>query len=145
MITLITERQLAADQLALWKKALQSVQTKNYKYAVTILKTIVKRVPGFLEGRKLLRACEVKSAPEAGRKASLFGGLRVTTTRRDPESVLVNIEDELERDPYSIPANEALFAAANELNLPDIAAFAMETICQGNPSNKKYLHLLAKH
>ena len=145
MITLITERQLAADQQALWKKALQAVQTKNYKYAVTILKTIVKRVPGFLEGRKLLRACEVKSTPEAGRKASLFGGLRVTTTRRDPESVLVNIEDDLERDPYSIPANEALFAAANELNLPDIAAFAMETICQGNPTNKKYLHLLAKH
>ena len=145
MITLITERQLAADQQALWKKALQAVQTKNYKYAVTILKTIVKRVPGFLEGRKLLRACEVKSAPEAGRKTSLFGGLRVTTTRRDPESVLINIEDELEKDPYSIPSNEALFAAANELHLPDIAAFAMETICQGNPGNKKYLHVLARH
>ena len=105
MITLITERQLAADQQGLWKKALQAVQTKNYKYAVTILKTLVKRVPGVLEGRKLLRACEVKSSPDAGRKSSLFGGLRVTTTRRDPESVLVNIEDELERDPYSVSAN----------------------------------------
>ena len=80
-ITIITERQLAADQQGLWKKALQAVQTKNYKYAVTILKTLVKRVPGFLEGRKLLRACEVKSCPEAGRKASLFGGLRMTSTR----------------------------------------------------------------
>ena len=145
MITLITERQLAADQLGLWKKALQAVQTKNYKYAVTILKTLVKRVPGFLEGRKLLRACEVKSTPDAGRKSSLFGGLRVTTTRRDPESVLINIEDELERDPYSVSANEALFAAANDLNLPDIAAFALETICQGTPNAKKHLHLLAKH
>ena len=145
MITLITERQLAADQQALWKKALQAVQAKNYKYAVTILKTIVKRAPGFLEGRKLLRACEVKSTPDAGRKASLFGGLRVTTSRRDPESVLVNIEDELERDPYSISANEALFAAANELQLHDIAAFALETICQGTPNPKKHLHLLAKH
>ena len=145
MITLITERQLAADLQALWKKALQAVQAKNYKYAVTILKTIVKRAPGFLEGRKLLRACEVKSTPDAGRKASLFGGLRVTTSRRDPESVLVNIEDELERDPYSISANEALFAAANELQLHDIAAFALETICQGTPNPKKHLHLLAKH
>ena len=29
-ITIITERQLAADQQGLWKKALQAVQTKNY-------------------------------------------------------------------------------------------------------------------
>ena len=144
-ITIITERQLAADQQALWKKALQAVQTKNYKYAVTILKTLVKRVPGFLEGRKVLRACEVKSTPDAGRKTSLFGGLRMSTTRKDPESVLVNIEDELERDPYSVSANEALFAAANDLNLPELAAFALETICQGAPSDKKHLNLLANH
>ena len=144
-ITIITERQLAADQQGLWKKALQAVQTKNYKYAVTILKTLVKRSPGFLEGRKVLRACEVKSAPEAGRKASLFGGLRMTTTRKDPEAVLVNIEDELERDPYSIAANEALCAAANDLGLHEIAAFALETICQGYPNDKKHMHLLANH
>ncbi|MBR4107905.1 MAG: tetratricopeptide repeat protein [Akkermansia sp.] len=145
MITLINVNQLAPDQQGLWVKAQQAVQTKNYKYAVTILKTLVKRVPGFLEGRKLLRACEVKSTPETGRRNSLFGGLRITTTRKDPESVLVNIEDELEKDPYSVTANETLFAAANDLNLPDIAAFALETICQGQPSDKKHLHLLANH
>ena len=32
-------------------KAQQAVQTKNYKYAVSILKTLVKRAPGFLEAR----------------------------------------------------------------------------------------------
>ena len=145
MITLTTANQLAPDQSALWVKAQQAVQAKNYKYAVSILKTLVKRVPGFLEGRKLLRACAVKSAPEGGHKSSLFGGIRMTTSRKDPETTLGNVEDVLENDPYNVAANEALFAAANELGLTDLASFAMETICQGQPKPKKHLHLLANH
>lgn len=143
MVTIITERELAADQMALWAKANQAVAAKNFKYAVTILKTVVKKNPGFVEARKALRACELKVVPEGGRRTSLFGGLRLTTTRKDPETVLTTIEEELEKDPYSVSANEALFAAARDLKLNEIAAFALETICQGQQNPKKHLHLLA--
>ncbi len=145
MIKIITNRELTPEQLGLWTKAQQAVGTRNYKYAVSILKTLIKRAPGFLEGRKVLRACEVKCTPDAGRRSSLFGGMRLTTTRKDPETTIISIEDELERDPYSVSANEVLFAAANDLNLPDLAAFALETICQGMPNAKKHLHMLANH
>ncbi|MGN0875385.1 MAG: tetratricopeptide repeat protein [Akkermansia sp.] len=143
MVTIITERELPADQLALWSKANQAVAAKNFKYAVTILKTVVKKNPGFVEARKALRACELKVVPEGGRRTSLFGGLRLTTTRKDPETVLTTVEEELEKDPYSVSANEALFAAARDLKLNEIAAFALETICQGQQNPKKHLHLLA--
>ncbi len=145
MITSITERELNIEQAGLWKKAQQAVQTKNYKYAISILKTLINKAPGFLDGRKVLRACAVKNAPESGRKSSLFGGMRLTTTRKNPEVTIVTIEDDLEKDPYSISANETLFAAASDLNLNDIAAFALETICEGHPQAKKHLHLLANH
>ncbi len=145
MISIITDRQLAPDQRGLWMKAQQAVEAHNYKYAVSILKTLIKRAPGFLEGRKVLRACEIKSSPETGRRSTLFGGMRLTTTRKDPEAVIVSVEDELERDPYSVTANETLFHAALSLNLPDLAAFALETICQGQPNGKKHLHMLAEH
>ncbi len=145
MISIISERQLAPDQAGLWMKAQQAVEAHNYKYAISILKTLIKRVPGFLEGRKVLRACEVKSTPDAGRRSSLFGGMRLTTTRKDPEAVIVSVEDDLERDPYSVSANETLFHAATTLNLPDLAAFALETICKGQPNAKKHLHMLAEH
>ncbi len=145
MISIITERQLAPDQASLWMKAQQAVEAHNYKYAVSILKTLIKRVPGFLEGRKVLRACEVKSTPDAGRRSTLFGGMRLTTTRKDPEAVIVSVEDDLERDPYSVSANETLFHAATTLNLPELAAFALETICKGQPNAKKHLHMLAEH
>ncbi len=146
MITIITERQLPPAEASLWVKAQQAVQAKNYKYAVSILHTLIKNSPGFLEGRKVLRACEVKTTPDAGRRTSLFTEMRrITTTHRDPAITLVKVEDDLLKDPYSVTANEALFAAATDLNLPDLAAFALETICQGLPMPKKHLHLLANH
>lgn len=145
MITIISENQLPQGELSLWMKAKQAVGTGNFKYAVSILRTLIKRQPGFLEGRKVLRACEIKTTPEAGRRSSLFGGVRLTTTRKNPETVLVNVEDDLEKDPYSVSANEALFAAANDLNMPELAAFALDTICQGQPNAKKHMHMLANH
>ena len=145
MVTIITEKELPASEAGLWVKAQQAVEAKNFKYAVSILRTLIKRSPGFLKGRQVLRACEVKVTPDAGRKSSILTGVRLTTTRRDPETTIVTIEDELEKDPYSIPANETLFAAATDLNLPALAAFALETICQGQPNPKKHLHLLANH
>ena len=99
MISTFTDKQLPPDQAALWLKAQQSVGTKNYKYSISFLKPLVKKAPGFLEGRKVLRACEVKATPDAGRRSSLFGGMRLTTTRKNPEQVIVNIEDDLEKDP----------------------------------------------
>ena len=144
-ISIITDRQLEPAEASLWVKAQQAVAAKNYKYAVSILKTLIKRAPGFLEGRKVLRACEIKCTPDAGRRSSLFGGMRITTSRKDPATVIVNVEDELEKDPYSVTANEALFNAANDLGLPTLAAFAMETICPGQPNPKKHLHMLANH
>ena len=145
MITTITERELPADLQSLWVKAQQAVQTKNYKYGVSIIKTIIKRAPGFLEGRKVLRACEVKTTPDAGRRSSLFGGMRMTTSRKNPEETIVTIEDELEKDPYSVSANETLYTAAEACGLHDLAAFALDTICQGQPNAKKHLHMLASH
>ncbi len=145
MISIISDKELPAAEAGLWVRAQQAVDAKNYKYAVSILRTLIKRSPGFLSGRKMLRACEVKVVPDAGRKTSLFSGVRLTTSRRDPETTITTIEDDLEKDPYSVAANEALFAAATDLNLPDLAAFALETICQGQPNPKKHLHLLASH
>ena len=145
MITIVSDRELPSAEIGLWMKAQQAVEAQNYKYAVSILRTLIKRVPGFLTGRKVLRACEVKITPEAGRRSSLFTGVRLTTTRKDPETTITTIEDELEKDPYSIPANETLFAAATDLGLAEMAAFALETICQGQPNPKKHLHLLANH
>ena len=65
MIETITEEQLTPQQAEFWVRARQAVDMNNYPYAVSLLKALVKQLPGFLEGRKALRACEIKlkSAP----------------------------------------------------------------------------------
>lgn len=145
MIASVTEKELSPRQADLWVKACQSVNTKNFPYAVSLLKALIKEVPGFLEGRKVLRACAVKMNPAGTKRSSIFSGMRMTSMKKAPEAVLVSIEDDLEKDPYSVASNEQLYNAAMDLNLPEIATFALETICQGNPTNKKYLHMLATH
>lgn len=149
MIETITENQLTPQQAEFWVRARQAVDMNNYPYAVSLLKALVKQLPGFLEGRSALRACEIKLNPSP-KKGGLFSGMKISTTKltsskKDAATQLSSLEDELENDPYSIPVNEALYAAAMEVDFPDLAAFALETIRQGHPTNKKMLHMLAAH
>ena len=144
MITSIKEADLTLPQMDLLTKSRQAIGINNYSYAVSLLKALVKQVPGFLDARKELRACEIRLNPEP-KKKGLFGGMRLTTVKRDPVSSLSSVEDDLEKDPYNEGANEILFNAANEAGLTDVAAFALETIRKGHPDNKKMLHLLASH
>lgn len=68
---------------------------------------------------------------------------KLTSSKKDAATQLSALEDELENDPYSIPVNEALYTAAMDVGFPDLAAFALETVRQGHPGNKKMLHMLA--
>ena len=129
MIETITEEQLTPQQAEFWVRARQAVDMNNYPYAVSLLKALVKQLPGFLEGRRALRACEIKLNPEA-KKGGLFSGMKISTSKltsskKDAATQLSALEDELENDPYSIPVNEALYTAAMDVGFPD-------RLCAGN-------------
>jgi tetratricopeptide (TPR) repeat protein len=64
--------------------------------------------------------------------------------KKDPESALPLIEKELEKDPINEQANDLLFDLAMKLELPETAAFALETIRTYAPENTKLLHKLAE-
>jgi tetratricopeptide (TPR) repeat protein len=149
----ITEIELPANLKPLWLKALTAVQTNNLEYAVsTLLPPILKECPGFLEGRKLLRKCELQLCGGAKKKTSLFGiqtgGMGImklqSAAKKDPEGSLPLIEKELEKDPLNDQANDLLFDVCLKLELFKTAAFALETIRSGNPENAKLLHKLAR-
>jgi tetratricopeptide (TPR) repeat protein len=149
----ITDKELPANLRPLWLKALTAVQTNNLEYAVsTLLPPILKECPGFLEGRKLLRKCELQLSGGAKKKAGLFGlqsgGMGImklqSAAKKDPLGTLPLIEKELEKDPLNDQANDLLFDVCLKLELFETAAFALETIRSGNPENAKLLHKLAK-
>lgn len=65
--------------------------------------------------------------------------------KKDPVSALIQIEKELEKDPFEPQVNDVLFDTAMRLNLLDTAAFALETVRKGAPENTRLMHKLAEH
>ena len=147
----ITEKELPPNLKPLWLKALSAVQTANLSYGVSLLQAVLKDSPGFLDGRKMLRNCELQLAGNTRKKAGLFGmsggGMGIMKlqgqAKKDPVGTLPLIEKELEKDPLNDQANDLLFDTFLKLELFDSAAFALETVRKGNPENAKLLHKLA--
>ncbi|NIP97859.1 MAG: tetratricopeptide repeat protein [Akkermansiaceae bacterium] len=130
-------------------KADAAIQQSNLPYAVKLLMSVLKAEPGFLEGRRKLRAAEMALAGPP-KKKGLFGGGGLSVTKlkgqskKDPVGVMDAIEKELEKDPYNAAANDLLFDSALRANMLDTAAFALETVRKGTPDNTKLLHKLAE-
>lgn len=147
----ITEKELPQGQKALWLKALSAVQTQNHTYAISLIQAVLKDNPAFLDGRKLLRKVEIQLAGGAKKKGGLFGGggLGVMKlqgqSKKDPAGTIPLIEKELEKDPFNENANDLLFETFMRMDLPDSAAFALETVRKGQPETTKLLHKLATH
>ena len=148
----ITEKELPSNLKPLWLKALSAVQTSNLTYGISLLQAVLKDSPGFLEGRIMLRKCELQIAGATKKKGGLFGmssgGMGVMKlqgqAKKDPAGTLPLIEKELEKDPLNDQANELLFDTCIKLELFETAAFALETVRKGSPENAKLLHRLAE-
>jgi tetratricopeptide (TPR) repeat protein len=147
--TEITAKDLPKNLSDLMLKADAAIEQSNLSYAVKLLGSVLKIEPGFLEGRKKLRAAEMAIAGPP-KKRGLFGatglglGKLKSLSKKDPVATLELIEKELEKDPYNPSANDLLFDTALRANMLDTAAFALETVRKGTPENTKLLHKLAE-
>lgn len=146
-----TEKDLPEQYRATWLKAMSAMQLRNYGYAVQLLQPLLKAVPEFLAGRQLARKASI--AKNAGKKSVLsglssasFSTMKVQgLIKKDPAAAMDAAEKILETDPYNAQVNQLLREAAMAANIPEVAAFALETIVEGNPKDTKTLHELAKH
>jgi tetratricopeptide (TPR) repeat protein len=146
-----SESELAPNVKALWLKALSAVQTNNHGYAVKLIQTVLKDAPTFLEGRQVLRKCEIvicgapkKRSSFLGMKSSGGHGKIASQIKKDPVAALPMIEEELEKEPFNPELNDLLFEAFKTMALTDSAAFALETVRKGHPEEAKLLHKLAE-
>src|SRR5215213_11838785 len=140
-----TEKEISDNARALWLKSLHAVELRNYGYAISLIQAVLKETPGFLEGRKRLRKVEV--AATKGKK-SFLSGLSTASlkgagmVKKDPIAAMELAEKTLESDPYNRGANDLLKEAARAAGYPEIAAFALETLVDGNPKDTKLMHEL---
>lgn len=146
-----TEKDLPEQFRATWLKAMSAMQLRNFGYAVQLLQPLLKAHPEFLAGRQLARKAAI--AKSAGKKGVLsglssasFSTMKVQgLIKKDPAAAMDAAEKILENEPYNPQVNQLLREAAMAANIPEVAAFALETIIQGHPRDTKILHELAKH
>ncbi|MEI6278345.1 MAG: tetratricopeptide repeat protein [Verrucomicrobiae bacterium] len=146
-----TEKDLPEQFRTTWLKAMSAMQLRNYGYTVQLLQPLLKVHPDFLSGRQLARRAAV--AKNAGKKSMLgglssasFGTMKVQgLIKKDPAAAMDAAEKLLENDPHSPQVNQLLREAALAANLPEVAAFALETIIDGAPRDTKTMHELARH
>ena len=152
----VTEGELAPAIQQYWKKAQESIQIDNHKYAITLLQAILKEVPGFLDARKALRLAEDKLTGGPKKKRGLFGTSVGASTSsvskkylsqadKDGNAALQAVEKELEKEPYNASFNDALHDVAAKLGMTETAIFALETVRKVAPEEGKLMHKLAEY
>ncbi|MHA3773477.1 tetratricopeptide repeat protein [Verrucomicrobiota bacterium sgz303538] len=144
---IITDKELSATARPLWLKAMSAVELRNYGYAIELIQAVLKESPGFLDGRKILRKAEV--ANTKGKKSLMSGfstaGMKgAGMVKKDPIAAMELAEQSLKTDPYNRGANDLLKDAAKAAGFPEIAAFALETLVEGNPKDTKIMHELGE-
>ena len=145
----MTEHELAPQQKNLWLKGVSAFQLKNYDYAISLVLSVVRQHPEFIDGRKLLRRAEAEKFRT--QKKGLFGGVSISfkasgTSKKEPWEAIAELEENVfQKDPFNVSANQSLFDYASRMAVHDLAAFALETIREGHPDNTKNLHRLAEH
>lgn len=144
-----SEKELPDKAKALWLKARSAAELKNYGYAISLLQNVLKEVPAFLDGRKMLRSAAIAQAN--GKKGSgLLSSLSSVSLRgsgnvkKDPLSAMDQAERMLDSDPFNVGANTMLKEAAMAAGMVETAIFALETLVKGNPKDTKVLHELGE-
>lgn len=144
---IITDKELSATARPLWLKALSAVELRNYGYAIELIHAVLKEAPGFLDGRRILRKAEI--AHTQGKKSLMSGfstaGMKgAGMVKKDPIAAMELAEQALKTDPFNRAGNDLLKDAAKAAGFPEIAAFALETLVQGNPKDTKLMHELGE-
>ena len=146
-MAITTEKELPENSRNLWLKATHAVELRNYGYAISLIQSILKQSPSFLEGRKRLRRVEIIATK--GKKPFLSGMSTVSMKgsgmiKKDPLAAMEFFEKNLETDPTNSAVNHLLKDAAKAAGFPEIAVLALETIIEANPTDTKVMHELAE-
>lgn len=147
-----TAAQLSGPHQDTFRKAKDAVARQNHDYVLMLLPPVLEANPGFLEGRKLLRICQMAKARSASKMDKNMAAVRIAPTVMQAKSsvgkslggALAKLEEALALDPYSPQANGALGEIALENDLPGTAIFAYETVRAGKPQDTQNLHGLAR-
>ncbi|MFM8655382.1 MAG: tetratricopeptide repeat protein, partial [Verrucomicrobiota bacterium] len=148
----ISSSQLTGPQSDSFRKAKDALSRQNWDYILMLVPPILEAHPGFLEGRKVLRAAQIAKTKGASALDKGMAGVKVTpyllqakaAAGKSLGAALAKVEEALGIDPTNAQANGTLADLALNNDLPGTAIFAHETVRVAKPQDTGNLHGLAK-
>lgn len=136
--------EISRDARTLYTKAQEAAQRENTDYAIALFNQVLEKEPGFIEGRKALRAEQFKKAGASGgffkkmlnsASSSPLVAKGQLALRSNPATALGIAEQILNSDPNSSGAHKIIVEAARALELPRTAFLSYETLIKNSPKD----------
>jgi tetratricopeptide (TPR) repeat protein len=146
-----SERDLNQNSRNQYNRAKDAYGSKNYDYAISLVQSVLRDEPLFLEGRRFLRAIAIQKYEALNAFSRQMLNMKVastvvklsTTSKKHPAEQLAIAEEVLAMDPFNYKANMLVGEAGTALGYPEFRAFACETLAKGKPNDKVILNMLA--
>lgn len=137
----------------LWEKGCDTLEKKNYDYAMVLLADALEKEPAFFDCRMHLRAAQVKKHENAGRLSKMAAAAgnahhmaqaKIALARKNYFSALAHAEKTLCADPYNSVAHRVIADSALALDLPQTMISSLQMLKKANPKDNKITQELAK-
>lgn len=134
------------------EKALSALERNNYDYAIEMFQQCLALEPNFVQGRKHLRAVQMKRAESQGafRRAMASAKSQPALMKarailgKNPSEAMALAEQALSEDPKNAQALLLLAEAADAGDFPETTAQTLEHYTKLNPRDVKSAHWLAR-
>ena len=148
----ITVENLDRRARELYNKALAALERNNADYAVEMFMQCLVIAPNFTQGRKFLRAAQLKRAETLSSFKKMFASAKVAPTigkakmalSKNPAEAMQIVEHALSDDPKNGSALLLLAEASEAAQCPETAAQTLDTYTRLNPRDAKAAHWLAR-
>ena len=148
----ITVENLDRRARELYNKALAALERNNVDYAIEMFMQALVIAPNFTQGRKFLRAAQLKRAETLGAFKKMLTSAKVQPTigkakmalSKNPTESMHVVEQALSDDPKNGSALLLLAEASEKAQCPETAAQTLETYTKLNPRDAKPAHWLAR-
>lgn len=151
-MSLKSERDLTPTSRNQYSRAKDAIVIKNLDYAISLIQSVLKEEPLFLEGRQRLRAVEIEKYNALSSFNKQMLGMKVASAamklsnlgKKEPAEQMAIAEEVLALDPFHVKANTVVGDAGEALGYRAFKAFAYETLAAGKPKDKAILNKLAE-
>ena len=137
----------------LWEKGYDTLEKKNYAYAMLLLAEALEKEPAFFDCRMALRAAQIKKHENTGRIAKMAAAAgnahhmaqaKIALKRKNYFSAMAHAEKILCADPESSVGHRVIVDAAKALDLPQTIISSLQMLKKTNPKDNGITQELAK-